>query len=335
MSEKRRPCDGRAITPTEEDDEEAEEVEEVEEEDGDEDEVHYHPDPSVKKPNSAIAKRTRGQDRKTDASKRQKTSPGPGTPSASSSNLASPEIEAASSPDMDMAGRVTQQDRDNDSLVCQGWKARGRTTAFSSGELASSVPKPEPRQHRQSPIRRHRRPQRIRVVAVCILWLLLIFLSPDKLTFLDSGVELSECFVQSFHFRVALAARRANHQTLEDVVQVDTRIIPAVGRCTRADGIHGQNGGVCNYPILMYNLSVGGKHPARAFCLFCLIMLIDFGHQIQASNNCFGVALEGILAKYFSVKCPLKCRTIQKIGGMPKNVRPARTEMRKEILGKL
>eukprot|EP00808_Paulinella_micropora_P017321 g79467.t1 len=151
------------------------------------------------------------------------------------------------------------------------------------GELASSVTKPEPRQHRQSPIRRHRRPQRIRVVAVCILWLLLIFLSPDKLTVLDSEVELSECFVQSFHFLIALAARRANHQTLEDVVQVDTSIIPTVGRCTRADGIHGQNGGVCNYLILMYNLSVGGETPSQSL----LPVLLDNADRFRPSDPGF------------------------------------------------
>eukprot|EP00808_Paulinella_micropora_P023916 g66470.t1 len=123
-------------------DEEKEEPEEVEEEDPvdkndstyvptdeDEDEVHYHDNPSVKKPNSAISKRTLHQDHKRTLVKRHKTQTSPDTSATTSPVL------SHSSPDFDV---ITQQDKVNDQLAWSALRDSRRASTSRSANPNSS-----------------------------------------------------------------------------------------------------------------------------------------------------------------------------------------------------
>eukprot|EP00808_Paulinella_micropora_P001497 g56594.t1 len=136
MSDRKGQGDKGETKPPETD-EENEEPEEVEEEDSvdkndstyvptdeDEDEVHYRDHPSVKKPNSAISKRTRHQDHNCTNVKRHKTQTSPDTSATTSPVL------SHSSPDFDV---ITQQDKVNDQLAC-----RSRSTRSNSGKQERS-----------------------------------------------------------------------------------------------------------------------------------------------------------------------------------------------------
>eukprot|EP00808_Paulinella_micropora_P027875 g3237.t1 len=117
-------------------DEENEEPEEVDEEDSvdkndstyvptdeDEEEVHYHDNPSVKKPNSAVSKRTRHQHHKRTLVKRHKTQKSPDTSATTSPVL------SHSSPDFDV---ITQQDKVNDQLAWSALRDSGRASTSRS-----------------------------------------------------------------------------------------------------------------------------------------------------------------------------------------------------------
>eukprot|EP00808_Paulinella_micropora_P016332 g45858.t1 len=121
-------------------DEENEEPEEVEEEDSvdkndstyvptdeDEDEVHYHDNPSVKRPNSAISKRTLHQDHKRSLVKRHKTQT-----SLDTSATTSPVLSHLS-PDFDV---ITQQDKVNDQLAWSALRDSRRASTSRSSPAA-------------------------------------------------------------------------------------------------------------------------------------------------------------------------------------------------------